>query len=178
MLPPSEPLLRTLAAVPPSSRVLDLGCGAGRHTGALSRLGFEVYACTPDAADVTAARATVSEVLGDEGAARVTPARPEALGYPDDYFDWVVAFQAYDAAADAAALQEMLDETHRVLRPGGWVWVAVQADVLGDAASPADLTARFEAAGFALAERPVEEREAGRRLLRGIYRKVGAGTVG
>jgi SAM-dependent methyltransferase len=172
MPPPSDPLLRTLAAVPPSARVLDLGCGTGRHTGALARLGFDVYACTAEPADVEAARAAIRDALGDRTEARVIVARPAALGYPDDFFDWVVAYRAYDAAEDAAALREMLDETRRVLKPGGWVWVAVRSAVLGGDGTPAHLTARFEAAGFALAERPEEEAGNGERVLRGIYRKV------
>ena len=176
MLPPSDPLLRTLAAIPPSSRMLDLGCGAGRHTGALARLGFDLYACAVEAADVEATREAVRDTLGDEAEARVTAARPAALGYPDDYFDWVVAFRAYDVAGDAGALREMLDETRRVLKPGGWVWAAVHERVVGEGADPQALTAVFEESGFALAERPQEEAENGERLLRGIYRKVDATT--
>ncbi|HLT47550.1 MAG TPA: class I SAM-dependent methyltransferase [Rubricoccaceae bacterium] len=172
MLPPSDALLRTLAAVPPSSRVLDLGCGTGRHTDALVRLGFDVYACASAPEDVEAARARVRGVLGDESDVRVTAARPAALGYPDDFFDWVIAYGAYDGAGDAAALSEMLAETRRVLQPGGWVWAAVHERAVGAGAAPEALTGLFEAAGFALAEQPQEEAEGGERLLRGIYRKV------
>ena len=176
MRPPSDPLLRTLAAVPLPARVLDLGCGVGWHTSALVQLGFDVYACTEDPADVDAVREAVTPVLGEETARRVTPAHPAALGYPDDYFDWVVAYGAYDTAASETALRDMLDETRRVLKPGGWVWVAVRAPRVGGASTPGSLTRRFEAAGFALAERPIEGEEAGERLVRGIYRKVDAHT--
>jgi SAM-dependent methyltransferase len=160
--------------------VLDLGCGPGRHTVALVRLGFDVYACTAAPADVEAARAVVreavGEAVGEAAAARVTAARPAALGYPDDYFDWVVACGAYDEAAGPDVLAEMVEETRRVMRPGGWVWVALRASVVGAGAAPADLTRLFEAAGFALAERPVEDEADGERLLRGVYRKVDAHT--
>ena len=172
----SESLLRTLAAVPPTSRVLDLGCRSGRHTEALVRLGFDVHACAPADADVQATREALRALIGDEANRRVTRARPEALGYPDAFFDWIVADGAFDAD-HAGPRPEPVEEARRVLRPGGWLWVAADARALGDAAASA-LTALFEAAGFALAERPFVEEQKGYPVVRAIYRRVDAGTIG
>ena len=176
--PPSDHLLRTLAAVSPASRMLDLGCGAGRHTVPLVALGFEVYACDENVTSVEVTRRAVAAMLGNEAAgSRVTRARPSALGYPDAFFDWVVAYGAYDQARDETALLDMLAETHRVLKPGGWVAVVLSRDRLGDDASAEALNTLMARAGLALAESPVEEGDGGTRWLRGIYRRVEAGTT-
>lgn len=173
---PSHHVLRTLAAVPVQNRVLDLGCGTGRHAEPFARLGFDCYACDPDEAALVEARARVAEVLGeDEAARRVTPARAAALGYPDDFFDWIVAYGTYDTAASAAELKEMLAETRRVLKPGGWVIAAFRRERSGPDLTPETLTKLFAEAGLALAEDPVDDDD-GEPVVRGIYRKVVAGT--
>ncbi|NNF59003.1 MAG: class I SAM-dependent methyltransferase, partial [Rhodothermaceae bacterium] len=149
-LPPSDHLLRTLAAVAPSSRVLDLGCGRGRHTAPLASLGFDLYACTSESTDAAATRAAVEAELGKEKAEqRVSMARSAALGYPDDFFDWVVAYGAYDEAANMAMLVDMLSETYRVLKPGGWVFVAMRERAIGADATPEALTRLFVQVQFA-----------------------------
>jgi SAM-dependent methyltransferase len=127
--PPSDHLLRTMAAVPVSFRVLDLGCGDGRHTGPLLRLGFGVHACDPRPEAVARARATVARLLGPEQAeATVRPApRALPLDLPDAAFDWVVAYRAELFASDADALGALLREAHRLLRPGGWCYLTVPA---------------------------------------------------
>ena len=114
---PSDHLLRTLAAVPPGARVVDAACGSGRHLVPLAHLGFDVWGSAADADDVDAARQRLAEILGPEEAARrVTPAAPDALGYPDAWADWMV-LAGPDDLADALA------EAARVLKPGAWVWV-------------------------------------------------------
>lgn len=173
-LRPSDHLLRTLAAVPTDSRVLDLGCGQGRHTVPLVQLGFDVWACDADAEAVTRARQRLADVVG--GAAveqRIGVARPAALGFPDDHFDWVVAYGTYDTAADAAELFDMLAETRRVLKPGGWVFAALRIEAVGPDLTPDTLSKLLSEAGFALAEMPEVEAEP---VVRGIYRRVDAHT--
>jgi SAM-dependent methyltransferase len=174
--PLSTHLLRTLAAVQVQSRVLDLGCGRGHHAEALARLGFDLYACEDEADAVESARDRVAAVLGQgEAERRVTVARPGALGYADDFFDWVVAYCTYDAAASAADLKDMLAETRRVLKNGGWVFVAFRRALAGPDLSPETLVKLFAEAGLALAEDPAEDDD-GAPILRAIFRKVDATT--
>lgn len=181
--PPADFPLRTLASVPPAARVLDLECGAGRHTRPLALLGFDVWACDADDAHVAAAREALKEALGaDEATRRITPARPDALGYPDGYFHWILAWGAFDSAETAGALKERLAEARRVLAPGGWMIVAMYADATGEEAEPDTLVKLMAEAGLALAERPAadtdEAPEGTRRLLRGVFRRVDPETVG
>jgi len=171
----STHLLRTLAAVPVESRVLDLGCGPGHHAEALARLGFDLYACERDDEFVEVARHRVAGVFGEEAEQRVITARPGALGYADDFFDWVVAHGTYDEAESAAELKDMLAETRRVLRNGGWVFVAFRRSLAGPDLTPETLVKLFAEAGLALAEDPAEDDD-GEPVLRAIFRKVDATT--
>lgn len=165
MKTPSDHLLRTLAAIPPGSRVLDAGCGDGAHTDLMHRLGFEVWACDDAPEPVTATRGRMSGE-GFDAETRVTQARLGALGYPDDYFDWVVAYGSLDGIAPEERLGA-LDEIRRVLVPGGWVFIGTEeVDAYG-------LLALSEASNLALAERPAPEPDGG---IRGIFRKVEPGT--
>ena len=163
----SNHLLRTMAAVPVGGRVLALG--AGSHAGALAQLGFEVHACAVRAAAVEAVRAEVAAVVGEEGARqRVVPVpRLGALGYPDAFFGWVIA---YDPDVPAATLPETLAEARRVLEPGGWLYAAL------DLPDGAVLDALMDAADLARAEATDILEAAPRRLVRGIYRRVEPGV--
>jgi SAM-dependent methyltransferase len=158
------------------SRVLDLDCGPGHHAEALTRLGFDLYACAADSASVAATRARVADALDyEEAERRVTVARPGALGYADEFFDWVVAHSTYDEAESAADLKDMLAETRRVLKNGGWVFVAFRRALAGPDLTPETLVKLFAEAGLALAEDPAEDDD-GEPVLRAIFRKVDATT--
>lgn len=144
-MPASDHLLRTLAAVAPGTRIVDLGCADGRHAEPLARLGFDVWACDPDPDAVAASRARLASVLGeDEAARRVTTAQLDALGYPDTFADWGVVTSLPDEARVAA-----LTEAARVLRPGAWLWVQTQR--------PEGLEADAADAGLVVAEEPGRE---------------------
>lgn len=160
--PTTDHLLRTLAAVPPGARILDLGCADGRHAEMLAQLGFEVWACDHRPEHVAAARAR----LADAAEETVREEDPAALSFPDDHFDWVVALGGLDhTEADRPAVWR---EVRRVLAPGGWVIVGT--DVL----SPESLESEAAAADLALAERAVREPSG---AVRGIFRKVAPGVA-
>ena len=168
---PSDALLRTLAAVPPSARVLDLACGRGHHTVPIAALGFDVWACDPAPDAVAAVRLALDDALGaGEGPRRVAQSDPRALGYPDAFADWVVA-SGLDGPSDAVL--EALVEARRVLRPGGWIWAELPAS---DVYTPEGLGALALAAGLAIAEAPRLDAERG--TVAGTFRRVDATSVG
>ena len=148
---PSAHLLRTLAAVAPGARVVDLACGDGRHLVPLAQLGFDVVgvAGTPEPA-----AARLAEVLED---ARQRVASGSD-GLDDASADWVVL--AFDGAPDP----DLLAEARRILRPGGWAWVEVGREH-GRA-----MAAGARSAGLAEAEEP--RADGGR--THAIYRKPSA----
>lgn len=193
---PSDHLLRTLAAVPVTSRILDVGCGAVTKTEALIQLGFDVYAVDASPENVEDARAAAAVHLGEEEAgARISRARSDALGYPDEFFDWVVACESLAHLESRGVMLEALRELRRVMRLGAWLYVTVPAvpehaaeladhGYAGDSGLkptflPRTLNELMEEADFEQAEGPAIATEPGSgRIVQGIYRRVDEGTPG
>jgi SAM-dependent methyltransferase len=110
-------------------RVLDLGCGAGRHAFELMRRGATVVALDRGRDGLDAVRATCGAMrdAGELPSPDVGgPVQGDALTlpFPDGSFDRIVAAEVLEhIPADEAALAELV----RVLRPGGRMAVTVPA---------------------------------------------------
>lgn len=111
----------------PGERVLDMGCGAGRHAFEMYRRGADVIAFDQDADELSDVRelfvamAEAGEVpLGAE--ADVKEGDALALPFADGEFDRIVAAEVLEhIPADIQAIGELA----RVLRPGGTMAVSV-----------------------------------------------------
>ena len=110
-------------------RLLDLGCGFGRHAFEAARRGAGVVACDLAHAELVEVRSTYAAMaeageLDASGLAAVTRADATALPFDDDAFDRVIASEVLEHVPDdAAAIAELV----RVLRPGGVLAVTVPA---------------------------------------------------
>lgn len=97
-------------------RVLDLGCGSGRHTVFLARQGFEVYGIDASTTGIEMTR----EWLARErlNASLLTGDIYDGLPYADDFFDAVIAIQVIHHNT-IRAVRNVISEVARVLSPGG-----------------------------------------------------------
>jgi SAM-dependent methyltransferase len=96
-------------------RVLDLGCGVGRHALVLARAGFEVTGCDP----ALTALGHCRRAAATEGSTlRLHAAAMTALPYPDDTFDYVLAFNVLDQGTPRE-VRRAIAEVRRVLAARG-----------------------------------------------------------
>ena len=113
--------------VGPGDKVLDMGCGGGRHAFALYRRGAHVTALDMDPAELKdvagmfAAMAEQGEAPAGASAAAVR-GTAYALPFADDTFDYVVCAEVLEhLPQDSRAMAELT----RVLKPGGLIAVTV-----------------------------------------------------
>lgn len=110
-------------------RLLDIGCGFGRHTYEALRRGASVVSCDLGLAelkDVAALVASMHEAqqVPDGVAAMAVNGDATRLPYPDASFDRVIASEVLEHIPDDGLA---FAELHRVLRPGGTLAVTVPA---------------------------------------------------
>ena len=111
----------------PGTSVIDVGCGAGRHSFEAYRRGADVIAFDQNAAEL----AEVDTMLQAMGKAGEAPASAKAqvvvgdaltLPYPDATFDSVIASEILEHIPDD---ESVIAELIRVLKPGGSLAVTV-----------------------------------------------------
>jgi len=106
-----------------SQRVLDFGCGTGRHIFYLARLGFEVYGFDWSEDAVKIAREELSrQGLGAE--LRVWDMNHVPLPYDDSFFDAVLVVRVIHHAT-MEKVRRAASEVQRITKAGGYLYVEV-----------------------------------------------------
>jgi SAM-dependent methyltransferase len=110
-------------------RVLDLGCGGGRHAYEAMRHGGQVVAVDADAAEVKDTAALMAALVADDEPTRASAGSGSAtvgdavfLPFADESFDRVIAAEVLEHIPPD---RQVLAELARVLRPGGTIAVTV-----------------------------------------------------
>lgn len=97
-------------------RLLDLGCGTGRHTLFLASQGFEVYGCDISEAGIEIVRKK-AEKLGI-GNISLSQEDMRKLSYEEEYFDAVICVWTL-GIGKFEDVEKCVKELHRVLKPAG-----------------------------------------------------------
>ncbi len=111
----------------PGERVLDLGCGGGRHAFEAARRGARVVALDAGAEEVAQVRAMAYAMaeageLAEGGSVVAVRGDARALPFPSGSFDRVVAAEVLEHIPED---QRAIGELARVLKPGGVLAVTV-----------------------------------------------------
>jgi SAM-dependent methyltransferase len=111
-------LLRKIKA----KRILDLGCGTGRHIIALAKRNFEVYGIDIAKKALNLAR----ERLKEEGLKAKLKVGDfyKKLPYKDKFFDGVISIKALHHAR-VFKIKRLIKEIERVMKPGGILMIEV-----------------------------------------------------
>jgi SAM-dependent methyltransferase len=111
----------------PSVKVIDVGCGAGRHAFEAYRRGADVVAFDRDESELRSVE-TILSAMAETGeapaaaSAAVVHGDALSLPYPDETFDCVIASEILEhVPQDDAAIAELV----RVLKVGGTLAVSV-----------------------------------------------------
>ena len=122
-----ETVDRRRLGLAPGDRVLDMGCGFGRHAYGALRHGADVVACDLGGAELAEVRSMVAAM---RGAGEIPPdalgaavgADARRLPFADGAFDRIIAAEILEHVVDDGAA---VAELARLLRPGGTLAVTV-----------------------------------------------------
>jgi len=104
------------------SKVLDLGCGAGRNSEMLVDLGYDLYSCDLEPSMVKETlRRLRNKFPIEKWEARIIVASMLALPYPQNNFDAIISNGAYHNTSSVEDMNQAIFESSRVLHHDGFI---------------------------------------------------------
>lgn len=108
------------------TKVLDLGCGAGRHVFFMGKEGIIPYGIDYSKEGITYTREVLSEYGMDRYAKNMQVGSLTKLPYEDEFFDGIVCYGVL-YYLDIAGIHMAVNEMYRVLKPGGKIQLVVRS---------------------------------------------------
>jgi SAM-dependent methyltransferase len=108
-----------LSRLPAGSRLLDGGCGLGEWTVLFAQQGF-------DTVGLDLSVEVVEKLNRSFPTHQFHRADIRQTGFPDQSFDGYFSWGAFEHFENG--LGDCLDEAHRILRPGGWLFISIPFD--------------------------------------------------
>ena len=122
-----DQILRGL--VPQSARVLDAGVGRGRNLHYFLRNGYTVCAVDSDPEAVAGVAEQAAAAGHATGPDHFRTEAIEDLSFDDQSFDLVICNAVLHFARDLAHFDAMVDQLHRVLKPGGTCFCRLTSNI-------------------------------------------------
>lgn len=106
------------------SRVLDFGCGAGRHLKLLNDLGLSAFGTdiSEKALSLAEQNFLTNEEIGSGESVQLSLLTDTTMSYPDNYFDAAISCSVFDSMLFSTA-KTLIEELARVLKPGAYCFI-------------------------------------------------------
>lgn len=115
---PSETIVRFLFTnfnIKKNKKILDIGCGNGRHVKLFAEQGFDVYGCDYSKEGINQTKKMLKKFNLN---AKIKFADMTNLPYEDNFFDGIVSYGVF-YYGNSKIMKKAIDELYRVLKIGG-----------------------------------------------------------
>ncbi len=120
----TKDVVTILGSIPKEKRVLEIGCGFGRHSRGFSKMFEEVYAIDISGNMITKA----TELNSDLKNVKFIKTNGQDLkDFQDNYFDFVYSYGVFHHIPDREITYNYFQEIHRVLKRGGLFKINISA---------------------------------------------------
>jgi len=109
--------------------ILDAGCGGGRNLVYFLRNNYEVYGVDQNAEAIAQVRRLASNLNPTLSPGNFLVSGVEEMPFPSESFDAVISSAVLHFARDERHFNRMLDETRRVIRPGGLFFARLASSI-------------------------------------------------
>lgn len=110
-------------------KVLDAGCGNGRNLVYFLRNGFEVYGLDSDKDSVNAVKKLAGHISPGYPESNFITGQVDKMPFSSNYFDLVILSAVLHFAESKQHFEDMLMETWRVIKPGGFFFARLASDI-------------------------------------------------